>query len=500
MVRDAHLAEDVTQSVFVALAQNARQLAHHSVLSGWLHRTAQNLAANTVRSDVRRRAREQEAATMNELLAPEPEAAWEHIAPQLDAALGELSEPDRDALLLRYFERKSAREMAEVLVVSDDAAQKRVSRAVERLREFFSKRNVTIGASGLVVVISANAVQAAPVGLAATISTAAILAGTTTTATTTAPIIKTIAMTTLQKALITTTLAVGAGAGIYEARQTTTMRAQVQALQQQQAPLAEQIQQLQRERDDATKRLAELQAENERLKSNQNTAELLKLRGEVARLRNEANDPTDASAKALAAKMNKLKQRLAETPGAKIPELQFLTDQDWLNAANGKLDTDADYRRALASLRSAAEGKVASVLQKALKAYLQSGIGQMPTDLGQLQPYVDSPMDDTILQRWEIASAATVQSLGLGGDVIITQKAPVDDVFDTRYGIGPTGSGSTDFLSREVAPTMNPVWEAFSAAHNGQWADDVSQLLPYATTPEQQAALQKLMLKNSAGK
>jgi hypothetical protein len=84
--------------------------------------------------------------------------------------------------------------------------------------------------------------------------------------------------------------------------------------------------------------------------------------------------------------------------------------------------------------------------------------------------------------------------------VIITQKAPVDDVFDTRYGIGPNGFGSTDFLSQEVAPTMNPVWEAFKAAHDGQWADDVSQLLPFATTPEQQAALQKLMLKNSAGK
>jgi len=500
MVRDAHLAEDVTQGAFVALAQNAGQLADRSVLSGWLHRTAQNLAANAVRSEVRRRDREQEAVAMNELFAPEPNAIWEHIAPQLDAALGELREPDRDALLLRYFERKSAREMAQTLGTTEDAAQKRVSRAVERLREFLSKRGVAVGASGLVVVIAANAVQAAPVGLAATIATAAVLAGTAVHTSTVITATKAIAMTTLQKTLVTATLAVVAGAGIYEARQTSMLRSQVQTVQQQQAPLAEQIQQLQGERDDVTKRLAELQAENEQLKSNQNTAELLKLRGEVARLRNEANDPTDASAKALVAKMNKLKQRLAETPNAKIPELQFVTDQDWLNAANGKLDTDADYRRALASLRSAAESKVASMLQKALKAYLQGNSGQMPTDLAQLQPYFDSPVDDTILQRWEIASAATVQSLGLGGDVIITQKAPVDDVFDTRYGIGPNGFGSTDFLSQEVAPTMNPVWEAFKAAHDGQWADDVSQLLPFATTPEQQAALQKLMLKNSAGK
>src|SRR5437016_4319480 len=177
MVRDTHLAEDVAQGVFVALAQNARQLTNRPVLSGWLHRTAQNLAAKAVRSDVRRRAREQEAAAMNELLTTEPDATWERIATHLDAALGELSETDRDALLLRYFERKSAREMAQTLGTSEDAAQKRVSRAVERLREFFAKHGLSVGASGLIVVISANAVQAAPLGLALTISAAAAHVG-----------------------------------------------------------------------------------------------------------------------------------------------------------------------------------------------------------------------------------------------------------------------------------------------------------------------------------
>src|SRR5881628_878503 len=154
MVRDAHLAEDVTQSVFVALAQNARQLSDRPVFSGWLHRTTQNLAANTVRSDVRRRAREQETAAMNELLSSEPDQMWERIAPHLDQALGELSEADRDALLLRYFQNKSAHEIAQTLGVSDDAAQKRVTRAVERMRDYFAKRGVAVGASGLVAVLA----------------------------------------------------------------------------------------------------------------------------------------------------------------------------------------------------------------------------------------------------------------------------------------------------------------------------------------------------------
>ena len=287
MVRDAHLAEDVTQSVFAALAQNARQLAEHPVLSGWLHRTAQNLAANVVRSEVRRRAREQEAVAMNELLAAEPDARWEDIAPQLDAALGELGEADRDALLLRYFEHKSALEMAAVLGISTEAAQKRVTRAVERLRELFSQRNVTIGASGLAAVIAANAVQAAPAGLALTICTAT-LAGTAVSTSTIIAATKTIAMTTLQKTVITAVLAAAAGAGIFEAHQAAQLRGQVQTLQQQQAPLAEQIQQLQRERDDATNRLAGMAEEI--AKNQKNNLELLKLRAELTQLKSSASE------------------------------------------------------------------------------------------------------------------------------------------------------------------------------------------------------------------
>jgi RNA polymerase sigma factor (sigma-70 family) len=283
MVCDSHLAEDVTQNVFVALAKQAPQLAARPVLSGWLHCTAQNIAAQTVRADVRRRAREQEAVAMNELLADESDANWEQIAPHLDAALGELSESDRDALLLRYFERKSAQEMAQTLGISDTAAQKRVSRAVERLREFFSKRNVPTGANGLVVLISANAVQAAPVGLGATISTIVTLNGTVFHTSTLIAVTKTIAMKTFQKTLYNAALIVVAGTGIYQAHQASTLRAQVQNLQEQQVPLAEQLQQLQRDRDDATNRLAVMTEELTQLKKN--PSEVLKLRGEVGALR-----------------------------------------------------------------------------------------------------------------------------------------------------------------------------------------------------------------------
>jgi len=179
MVCDAHLAEDVTQGAFVALAQNARRLAGHPVLSGWLHRTAQNLAANAVRSEVRRRAREQEAVAMNQLLAAEPEASWEAIAPRLDDALGKLNDTERDAVLLRYFERKTARDMAEILGISEDAAQKRVNRAVDRLRELFLKQHTPVGANSLALLISAHAVQSAPAALMKTALAAALAKGAT---------------------------------------------------------------------------------------------------------------------------------------------------------------------------------------------------------------------------------------------------------------------------------------------------------------------------------
>jgi RNA polymerase sigma factor (sigma-70 family) len=279
-VNSPDVACDLTQSVFTDLARKARSVADKTdgnrSLVGWLHRSTRYAALNHLRDDRRRIANERQA--MEQLLAnSEPAPDWDRIRPALDEALDSLSDEDREALLLRYFKNHDLRRVGQALGVSDDAAQKRVGRAVERLREFFAKRGVTVGGGGLAIVISANAVQAAPVGLSLTISTAAALTGTTLATTATATTIKTIAMTTLQKTIITVTIAAAVGGGIYEARQASKLRGQNQTLQEQQAPLAEQIQQLQRERDEARNQLASIRGEKERLP--ENTAELLRLRG-----------------------------------------------------------------------------------------------------------------------------------------------------------------------------------------------------------------------------
>ena len=456
MVCDSHLAEDVTQGVFVALAQNAQQLTNHPVLSGWLHRTTQNLAANAVRANVRRQTREQEAVLMNELTAAEPDATWERIAPHLDAALGELSEPDRDAVLLRYFERKTARDIDETLGISDEAAQKRVSRAVERLREFFAKRGVTVGAGGLVVVISANAVQAAPVGLAATISTAAaLIAGPTLTSATTVTATKAIAMTAMQKFLV---------AAIVVASVTTPVLVQHRG----QTRLAEQDSALQRQ----AQRLAEIQKENERLAHLLAQAdgsrsipagqfnELLRLRGQVSGLNRDLRELTEAkaarlttqsnvlatTAKVWSERVNQLKQWLDANPAGKIPELQFLTDQNWMEAIYPlTLNSDEEYRRAMSTVRANAEGRVLDLLAGALRQYAQANSGRFPGEISQLSPYFRQPIDDAILNRYEIVQAdSLVSKLQRGSEWVITQKAPVDEVWDVRFAEDMTGGSMAD--------------------------------------------------------
>jgi RNA polymerase sigma factor (sigma-70 family) len=174
-VRSPDLAGEVSQSVFLELARDAARLNSATVLPAWLYQVTRRRAIDVIRRESRRQVRERLAAEMATMNAtPDPAAnEWTQIERSLDDAMEALDDADRAAILLRFFENKSLREVGTALGASDDAAQKRVTRALERLRGHLGKRGVVAGAGGLAAVISANAVGVAPAGLAATITAAA---------------------------------------------------------------------------------------------------------------------------------------------------------------------------------------------------------------------------------------------------------------------------------------------------------------------------------------
>ena len=173
---NAHHAEEITQAVFIILARKAGRLSPRTVLSGWLYQTVRLTAANFVKGEIRRQRREQEAYMQSTFTEPEP-AAWAQIAPMLDEAMGCLGETDRNAVVLRFFENKTAQEVGAALKLTEAAAHKRVNRALEKLHRYFAKRGVSSTTAIIAGAISTHSVQPAPAALAKAVTAIAISKG-----------------------------------------------------------------------------------------------------------------------------------------------------------------------------------------------------------------------------------------------------------------------------------------------------------------------------------
>ena len=175
----AHLAGDVTQSVFTDLARKARALGGHTVVPAWLFTSARYAAAQVMRTERRRQLREQEAHTMHELRGDESSPAdWDRLRPVLDDVLDQLDAREREAVLLRFYEGRPFAEVGAALHLTDDAARMRVDRALDKLRGLLAKRGVASTAAALAVALANQAGVAAPAGLAANVTGAALTGAT----------------------------------------------------------------------------------------------------------------------------------------------------------------------------------------------------------------------------------------------------------------------------------------------------------------------------------
>ena len=189
-VHDRHLAEDVAQAVFIILAKKANSIPSGALVSAWLLKAVKYASANALRMRSRRVRHEQKAGELmrsrwGRFGTPFDNSAdealdalqWEEIAPVLDEAVDRLRKTDREAIVLRYFEQKSLRQVGEALGVSEEAAKKRVARAVEQLRTLIQSRTagkVVVTGAALAAMLAANTVQAAPSHLTAVVAVASL--------------------------------------------------------------------------------------------------------------------------------------------------------------------------------------------------------------------------------------------------------------------------------------------------------------------------------------
>jgi RNA polymerase sigma factor (sigma-70 family) len=280
---NTHQAQDIAQIVLTDLANLARKLSRKTMLGGWLHRHTCFVALNALRTERRRQARERQAVEMN-TLTDDTNLAFTHVAPVLDETINELRESDRVAILLRFFERRDLRSVGEALGSSENAAQKRVERALEQLRARLTRRGITLSVGMLGAAMSTCAVTASPAGLALQLSVAALApaaAGSGITVT----FLKLMSMTQLK--LATIGVLVTAAIAVPVTIQTQT----IAKLQQENTALRKQ-QDLMGELAAENKSLSKLPTEMNDFRkiTSDEVSELLKLRGEVGLLRQQKNE------------------------------------------------------------------------------------------------------------------------------------------------------------------------------------------------------------------
>lgn len=243
---------------------------------------------------------------------------WARIEPLLDEAIETLDETDRAAVILRYFENKSMKDVGDRIGASENAAQKRLTRAIDRLRDHFTKNGVTITSAAVVATISANAAPAAPAALASAIATAAGAAAVTAMVATGGAAGTGVALGTIPKTILATVAAGAIAMGVVEESRISNLRTENERLQASHAALVESAQSSMNERDFATNGLAQIMKANEEI--NNGGGELHRLRAEVVRLRAE-----ETRQRALSSEWGKANESLRHQINTMTEQMRFLS-------------------------------------------------------------------------------------------------------------------------------------------------------------------------------
>lgn len=429
---DTYLAADAAQQVFISLARNARRLARHPALSAWLHTATRNAVLNLVISEQRRKAREQTA------FALEPGAItdvpdWAQVRPVLDAAIDELPESDRTAVVWRFLERRPFAEIGAALQVTEDAARMRTERALEKLRAALARRGVTSTAAALGAIVAAQPLVSAPAGLAATFATAALAAATSTTGLLTG--ITVFMNTKLVTAGVSALVAFGLGLYFGQDRRAAPPLPTV----------TENPQHLQA--------MTSLREENQRL-----TATIARLDGEIGNLK-AATASTSVSAATPASAASSMPVTTPLLIDARL--LAFQQQRAILNNLFQIAGARNQFRKAQGRLPSSIDEMVGE------KKYIR-----------QVRP-VDGE-DYSTLQFGDGQKLTVTTTDGVTATVDLATGQPEGVLVSPAVELAKE-------LARQMEPATKKATEAFRAANNGAEPKNPQALLPFFTSPQERA-------------
>lgn len=374
---DAHLAHDAAQNVFTDLARKADSLLKRESLTGWLYTSAYFAAGKIVRTEIRRRERE-EQLMRDPSYDTTADADWEKLRPILDAAMHGLKETDREAVLLRYFENRPYAEVGAKLGIAENTARMRVERALEKLRAQLSRKGITAGAA-LTSVISANAIQVTPPALAAALTNASLAAA------------GAGASFALFKLMTLTQLKIGLGA-LAVAGAVTMMALQHQTQQH----LHNEIESLHRQITQLKTENMDTPVTNSNPMTSDELNELLRLRGEVGALRVQTNQLV---------KLQNENQKLQAAVAA----------AEKIKSADEVLTPDQEF--SLLEMGTAKQAALGMIL------YANDHGNQLPTNLDQTAGYFsnsDTPF--TNRSRFEITCAGSLDNLANPSISIIVRE------------------------------------------------------------------------------